>query len=496
MASQVGFEIDCKAFRSQNLGRNPSHLIREAVQNAFDESPSKVTITLETQTRGLRLVVADDGPGFKDEKEIWTIFASGKRDDVTKRGRLGRGLKELIAVASEATVATVGKVVSFSWDKGKLSRSTRRTETTGTTITCNVPTWKRDQLDAITSYLRMFVPPTKTTMFVNGVENVRPMLEHTINACVKTIRYDEGGVPHETWSHTDLLLYRPGAAGRWIFEMGIPVEKISDEDGFEWCIDVQQRTPLRPERDMLPRDYVRSLYAAVANAMIDKLPMPAMTALWMEEAVGHYDFDKQTKGKVYVERRFGANAARAIVNDTHDRNQQAQQDGVTVIQTQHLGAGVRDLVKEFTPTTMDLYPMHCAESRYVPTDEWTPGERKFIAFGQWLAERMSLPKPMIHVIESPQASCLADSGESGTSIRINRSTLGAAYFDRPRLATWLSLLVHEISHRTGQGHDAVYWREFERLAGEAAEVVRDNVAELERFGVSGIVQVPAEYLPI
>lgn len=34
-----GFEIDQKNFRAQNIGRPAAHLIRELIQNAFDEQP-------------------------------------------------------------------------------------------------------------------------------------------------------------------------------------------------------------------------------------------------------------------------------------------------------------------------------------------------------------------------------------------------------------------------------------------------------------------------
>lgn len=479
MGTRQGFEIDHRAFRAQNLGRPPCHLIREAVQNAFDESPANVAVTIDKARRGVRLTVADDGPGFADERDIWTIFASGKRDDPTKRGRLGRGLKELIAVASESEVATAGKLIRFAWN-GTLSRTAKRQVTTGTRVSCTV-NWKHAEIDTIESYLRLFVPPAGTTLSVNGTTTQRPTVEHKLRHSLKTIAYGNDGVPREQSRTTDVLLYR--TVDRWIYEMGIPVEKIAEADGFEWGIDVQQRVPLRPERDLLPREFVRSLYANIANSLIDRLPVAEMTDLWMEEAVGSWEFDKASKGKVYIERRFGANAARAIVNDTHDRNQQATDNGVNVIRTEHLSASVRDLVKTSLPSTADLYPVGCAESRHVPEAEWTDGERRFVGFAIWLAELTRLPKPTLTIVDAPQASCLADSAQSGTRIRINRGTLGDAFFASPRLSNWLPLIVHELAHRTGEGHDAAYWREYERLSGEAVQVVRDNVSRLPQFGV-------------
>ena len=72
-----GFEIDHRAFRSKNIGRPPQHLIREAVQNAFDENPDHVRIEIKAAS--------------------------------------GRGLKELIAVCSTATIETANRKTTFVW---------------------------------------------------------------------------------------------------------------------------------------------------------------------------------------------------------------------------------------------------------------------------------------------------------------------------------------------------------------------------------------------
>lgn len=477
-----GFEIDHKAFRAQNVGRPPEHLIREAIQNAFDEGPSTVDVTVRplSARNGVELTVHDNGPGFEDEKEIWTIFASGKRDDPTKRGRLGRGLKELISVANVAVIETRSKRITFRWENGKLSRHVGRIKpVVGTKILATVTCWTRASIGGIVDYLRNFIPPDGTAMFVNGEANRHPQVEHTIRCMIPTVAYNEAGVPSEPWRTTNVRLLRP-TGDRWIYEMGIPVERIPDEDGFQWSIDVGQRTPLRPERDMLPRSYVHALYAYVANELMDRIPQSELTSLWMEEAVGNHNFEKSTKGKVYVERRFGANAARAIVADPHDRNTTAQQHGVNVVQTAHVSASVRDVIQQHLPTTAELYPVKCAETRFIPDAEWTDGERAFAAFSKWLAAELRLTVPNIIILDAPNANCEADT-DGSNYIRVNRSGVGTAFFAQPRLAHWLPLIVHELAHRTGNGHDHQFWREVERLAGEAAEIAHLQPERVKDF---------------
>ena len=94
----------------------------EALQNAFDERAGQVTVELGAE----QVVVEDDAEGgIGDERLVYTIFLSDKPDDPTRRGRMGRGLKELLAGMDRATVETVGTTVEFS-EEGRRSRENER----------------------------------------------------------------------------------------------------------------------------------------------------------------------------------------------------------------------------------------------------------------------------------------------------------------------------------------------------------------------------------
>lgn len=466
-----GFEIDQKAFRAQNIGRPAAHLIRELIQNAFDEQPPHVNvrITKAESGRGVHVTVSDDGNGFSDVSQIWTIFASGKQDNPTKRGRLGRGLKEFISVAQECEVLTGGKRVVFSWTGSTITRSQGRRETQGTTIAATIREWRAAEIPDIVEYLSLFIPPDGTSLSVNGVLNDRPVYDHAIDGMLPTVVYNEEGVPREEYRTTKIKLFqRP--EGRWIYEMGIPVEKISEDDGFEHSIDIGQRTPLRPERDMLPRRFIHAIYAHVANALMDSLPVAELTDLWMEEAVGHHQFDKQGKGAAYLTRRFGERAARAVVNDPHDRNARAAEDGVNVIKTNHVSANVQGLVR-LLPTTAELYPVrNDGQTRMIPDCEWTEHELQFARFAKWLAGKLKLQEPSIVLMDAPASGCEARTRD-GLTIQVNRPGVGTPFFETRQLSNWIPVIVHEFAHRAGNGHDGVFWREVERLAGEACQAV-------------------------
>src|SRR5271157_6303290 len=97
------FDISNEGWRRLNVGRPLGALLREAVQNAFDNDVNRVSIQIAPD----RIVIEDDGRGgFADERLVYTVFLTDKNDSPVKRGRKGRGLKELISAMDSATVET------------------------------------------------------------------------------------------------------------------------------------------------------------------------------------------------------------------------------------------------------------------------------------------------------------------------------------------------------------------------------------------------------
>src|SRR5690606_26512770 len=94
MTRRGWFEISHAGWRRLSSSRPLGRLLLEAVQNAFDAQASVIVVDLAPDA----IVVEDDArAGFLDERFIFTVFLSDKPEDPTRRGRMGRGLKELIA---------------------------------------------------------------------------------------------------------------------------------------------------------------------------------------------------------------------------------------------------------------------------------------------------------------------------------------------------------------------------------------------------------------
>src|SRR5438132_9807071 len=100
------FEVDVAGLAELEGGKPPYRLAFEPIANVFDEfrgyeegrkRPSYCAVTLvhSANPRGVLLTVADDGPGFSNERDIWTLFAStGKRSAAGVSGRFNVGEKQ------------------------------------------------------------------------------------------------------------------------------------------------------------------------------------------------------------------------------------------------------------------------------------------------------------------------------------------------------------------------------------------------------------------
>src|SRR6266850_7591827 len=90
------FDASPEGFRAQNMARAAAHLLRELIQNTLDEAATICRVTIEhTPKAGVYIRVEDDVPGgIRDERLVFTLWLTDKQDAPTKRGRMGRGLKE------------------------------------------------------------------------------------------------------------------------------------------------------------------------------------------------------------------------------------------------------------------------------------------------------------------------------------------------------------------------------------------------------------------
>jgi len=135
--------VSTQGFSEQQRGRPLEHLVKELVQNALDSVGDSGRIDLDIQPNGPRRATvrcADDGPGAEDLSRLNVVFVTGKKDGVTQRGRMGRGFKELLSVATHATVRSRGQELRFTVGEDGVRRVTHRRGLPR--IRASRPSWK------------------------------------------------------------------------------------------------------------------------------------------------------------------------------------------------------------------------------------------------------------------------------------------------------------------------------------------------------------------
>ena len=104
-SSSQWFDISNKGWTRMNAGRPPYELVRELVQNVLDEDFRKASLNFGVKGNDFVITIEDDVvAGIFDSELITTVFMTGKEDCHLKRGRKGRGLKELLSVCYKAEV--------------------------------------------------------------------------------------------------------------------------------------------------------------------------------------------------------------------------------------------------------------------------------------------------------------------------------------------------------------------------------------------------------
>jgi hypothetical protein len=129
------FEVSTEGMRELQAGREPWQLAKELVSNSWDEQATVCSVTLRSESaREAYLSVYDDGPGFGDISDAWTLMKhTDKRLNPGVRGRFNIGEKEILSIAKQARITTSGKIVFFPPTGGRSVRTSAKS-TKGTLI--------------------------------------------------------------------------------------------------------------------------------------------------------------------------------------------------------------------------------------------------------------------------------------------------------------------------------------------------------------------------
>ena len=211
------FAVSESGMRELNGSREPWDLVKELIQNAWDEAPfaSECRVTVEPQLDGnaTMVTVQDDGPGISDIADAYTIMGhTAKRRHPTKRGRFNIGEKDVISVAIKADVETVGHTVSFPATGSREETSNSRDK--GTVVRVLMP-WNEQQSEELIERLQCFRVPIDCRLFVNGLE-VPPRPARAIRSVtLPTVAQNGPNEPlRTTHRRTEMVFIEPSRSKR------------------------------------------------------------------------------------------------------------------------------------------------------------------------------------------------------------------------------------------------------------------------------------------
>jgi hypothetical protein len=456
------FEISHEGWQRLSSSRPLGKLLLEAVQNAFDARASAVEVTFDADA----ISVVDDGPdGVDDERLVYTVFLSDKPDDPTRRGRMGRGLKELIASMTSATVESVGTTVEFT-PEGRESRASGRRR--GTRIVLRREFGDRE-LDEAKASLRLCIPPRGVKLEVDGRQVRRPRLALALpSSDLETVIIREG-VERAAMRPTTVSLYTPRRGEQpHLFEMGLPVESWDAP----WHVDVSQRIPLVSGRDGAPERFKLALKAALLEAMIHRyLDRRDLRQDWVQHLLARWPV-KPAVLDAYVSKVFPRGA---VLGGTSRANDRARQLGAHVIEASGISHGAYVALERVLETADDYVRRRSAEfeGEAVEPDET---HRRFADAVRWLARRVAgrVIRVQFFARDPNDAGLLEDATADADARVISFNVRGPLRFDDILDPNTLGVVLHEIAHLDTPEHDRRFVDRLQLLAGQTARLFAEQ----------------------
>jgi hypothetical protein len=498
--------VSLEGFAEQNQARPKEHLVKELVQNAMDsisnDSEGEINIDMAWKQDKQLLYIScqDNGIGVEDLENMRTVFWTSKKDTHLKRGRMGRGFKEMLCLCQKAQVTSRGKMAHFTTDKTGQKvlviedDCCQSTTNSGTKVEMWVK-WDKDTINTIGSYLESFLVPPNIIVKFNGIPIEKNEKKHTIKAPLTTESFDgTKWVKPNITTHIELHPLKGDEERGLIYEMGIPICPI------EWDIsyhaNVLQRVPMNPNRDAVMSGYPQKLHKACLEAVIDELNSEQARSSWVGDAASACKDPKLQKKVLTI--AFGNNLARSVPSfGKFDHDADARElTNVKILDTKQLSGGFRELVKSHLPTSKELadkiykeaattaanntVDLEDAKSQYKKIIDMYGKEKikEVCSFHKMLADQImaiifgeNAPKCTV------KTAIMQGTAEATWSNQMSILTLALdleRIWKEPLDKENFSLIIHETAHEIAAHHGESFANAVEKCAGAACSILIDK----------------------
>jgi hypothetical protein len=460
------FDIADEGWARVAAARPIDRLILEAVQNALDAGAANVSVEVEAD----RVVVEDDAArGIGDPRLVYTLFLTDKAADPTRRGRMGRGLKELVASGDRAIVESAGSRVEFD-DRGRTVGASARDRGTRVEVMRAIDEADRDLAD---TSLRLVIPPRGVALRVNGKLVRRPRTLIALPSCELETVVIDNGVERAAMRSTTISAHsvRRGEEAH-LFEMGIPVATWN----VPWHVDVQQRVPLAQGRDLLPERFVLAVKATLLEATMHRQLGPReLRADWVQEVLARWPL-RSSILDAYCSKVLPRGS---VLGGSVRANDRARQLGAHVVQAQTMSQGTYLALGRVLETADDYVRRR---SREFVGDDVEPDEtqRAFADAVRWLARRIagSVVRVRFFARDPSDAGLLEDATTDRDARVISFNVRSTIRFDDVLDPMTSGVVMHELAHLVTLEHDHRFIDRLQFLGGALAKLLAEGGSEL------------------
>jgi hypothetical protein len=457
MATKNWFEVDRKGLKQLQEGKSKTFVVRELLQNAFDEDITKCTLFLiYNGYNKATIIVEDDSPiGFRDLTDAYTLYKeTHKRKDATKRGRFNLGEKQVFAICEYAEILTTVGGVIFD-EEGRKSLRKKRDRGSIITVTLKM---SKEEIEECFDYAQNILFPKNIDFTINysfngglDYETRTPTYNEphkVFEASLKT-ELDFDGSFRPTVRKTNVHVHKT-IGKKYLYELGLPICEIE----CDYSIDVQQKVPMSADRESVTPSFLKDLYAEVLNHTFEEITEHSSSNLWVREATASDRIVKEAVD-VVVEKRFGDKVAIFSPSDPN-ANDEAISKGFRVIHGSELSGDEWSNVKGFGLIQSTTALFGKGLTNHITLKPSNKQER----VGNWCVKFFKDffgSTLNVAYISAPKASTVADFGDN--LLRFNIPKMASYKWvddDNTIGERMLDLVIHELAHKKGNHTEHAY----------------------------------------
>lgn len=447
------FDVDVEGLKALQKGKPKTFIIRELVQNAWDENISTCEVDIaHTIDDKINIRVSDDSPeGFKNITDAYTLFRdTSKRKDAERRGRFNFGEKQLISVCTSAKVITTKGTIIFN-DEGRTQ--TAETVDSGTIVFVELDGTDKEYIEMV-EYAKTLLVPPKIKYVVNG-EVIPAKKPYKVFEAILPTEIQDNGFLKKTKRKTKVHLVKE-AEGK-LYELGIPVMDIDCQFG----LDVQQKVPLSFDRDSVAQSFLKELYTETLNHTYQEIQPEHASDSWIRLGMSGKNISKEAI-KHILTARYGE---KFVVANPFDKNSidEAIAQGYRVIAGSELSkeewANIRE--EQLMQSSSDLFGselLNCAKEIQPDANQLETAK-----YAQRIAKKFLNCDIEVKFVVGGHGMVTAQYG--GRRLTFNVSKL-KGFFDKPISAQTTDLILHELGHEGGNHTEHSYHQLLTKLSGQ------------------------------